>query len=490
MIRISQAAEISPFNILNRRTCVLSESKLSNVSFVLCEELLRNGIPFCVVDTKGDLKSLKIMYELLWLGRDKSDADMRYADFKKLSEEAVTSSIPIIFDVSEVSDSSKYVEDFMTSILKAAISHRRPYLLIINDAERYVPEEGAGIQALKDISMLKPGSGLGTVMLSENPSKMDRNIIRQCTNGIIGRVTKPENLKTVRRFENENESELPSLNDNEFFMLGGFGQTSKIILRRRIINEKLALEREIFSSLKIKNLAAKIRKEKVFGTERIKERITKDESKEKVKLKKRYVLFGDEIEDFKSINRVYKKVVQASVDDDGREFTILLNPETGVPYSYDNTLREMKEYEQVARLNEDEAKIMRLLSEGQSTKQILKERTGMNPEALSAALRNLMDRNKVIRSEDEQGNELFSVSNEFPLIRGLAGLDSRIIGESTPLSETADINEKNAVKLIKAISPGAEVKELKMIIYPFYRLEIAGQNPRTAIVDAVTGVKL
>ena len=73
MIRISPALEISPFKILNTRTCVLSEKNLDSAAFVFCEELLKNGVPFCIIDAKGEFNSLKTFYEMLWVGDEKSD---------------------------------------------------------------------------------------------------------------------------------------------------------------------------------------------------------------------------------------------------------------------------------------------------------------------------------------------------------------------------------------------------------------------------------
>ncbi|MBR9679172.1 MAG: ATP-binding protein [Nanoarchaeota archaeon] len=492
MIKISPALEVSPFKILNTRTCVLSEKNLENTAFVFCEELLKNGVPFCVIDTKGVFNRLKIFYDVLWVGGEESDINMHYCDFKKLAEKAITHSIPLILDTSKTSCYEEYLKEFFSNMINTATNSRRPYLIIINDSEIFLPETGDGITQLNEIALMKLGRGLGMILLSQKPSQIDKNVLHNCSNKLLGSLSKDDDIKSVNHFFNkENKLNLKELNDNEFIALGGFGKGNSINPRNRNITKQLLKERAIMTSLKMKKIIESLRKERTFKAEKVKERISKDESKNKIRLKKKYVLFGDEIEDIKRVSKVFKNVVEVTIEENGAEINLLFNATTGIPYYYDNTLHIRNEFGQFIELNDEESRTLSILSsEDSSTTQLLKDRTGMKHEEINNALSELMKKNKIIRAEDENGKEVFKTRNNIPMILGLSSMQSSIIGETEELSEKIEVNDKIITKLIKTINPDALIKEMKVLIYPFYKIEIASLNPRTVMIDAVTGIKI
>jgi hypothetical protein len=492
MIKISPALEVSAFKILNTKTCVLSDNSLKNLSFVICEELLSNGIPFCVVDEEGVFKNLRIKYQILWIGDETSDVEMHYCDFKKLAEKAIDKSLPVILDVSKIEKPDRYLEEFFSELINAATNHRRPYLLVIDNAEKYLPEAELGIRTLREIALMRSGRGLGLVVLSGKPSLLDRNVLNYCSNQIIGHLVREEDLKSVGLFFTEEDKvDLKALGNNEFVVRGGFESVVNIHPRKRYINHKAIKTHFPFTSVKMKEMAPDLRRERIIESERVLERISKEESKGLVRLKRKYLLFGDEVEDFKSITKMFKRVVQVRVDEGGKQLNLLFDANTSLPYDYDNTLRVREEFGQFAGLTNDEARVMAIVSsESMCTAQFLKDRTGMKHHELSDVVAELMKKGKLVRFESEGGSGLLRTSSEFPAVAGLHALQAEIVGDTESSTEKVELDEKPIVNLIKVISPQATIANIKVLFYPFYKVEIASLKPRTVIVDAVTGIKI
>jgi hypothetical protein len=128
--------------IVTGRTCVIgaSGSGKSYLVAVLCEELCRAGIPFLVIDTEGEYHTLKEKYDLLWVG-DEEGCDVRLNELR-LGDLAAAAPVsqPIILDLSETGDQPSVLGTFLAA-LYAEVSRRRvPYLVVLEEADRFVPQ--------------------------------------------------------------------------------------------------------------------------------------------------------------------------------------------------------------------------------------------------------------------------------------------------------------------------------------------------------------
>ena len=103
-----------------------------------------------------------------------------------------------------------------------------PFLMIMEEAHNFVPEKGFG-QTLSNDIMRKIASegrkfGLGIGVISQRPARIDKNVLSQCNNQFILRVTNPNDLKAISKsFEGINsevESMIKSLPPGVCFALG------------------------------------------------------------------------------------------------------------------------------------------------------------------------------------------------------------------------------------------------------------------------------
>lgn len=78
-----------------------------------------------------------------------------------------------------------------------------PGMVVIEEAHNYIPERGSGNAASTDIirTIAAEGRkfGLGLMVISQRPARVDKNVISQCNTQIIMRVTNPNDLKALSK---------------------------------------------------------------------------------------------------------------------------------------------------------------------------------------------------------------------------------------------------------------------------------------------------
>src|SRR3989338_5519882 len=288
--------------LVTGRTCVIGQSG-SGKSYtiaVLCEKLLQNNIAFCIVDTEGEYFSLKEKFEVLWVGGPQADVDIEKVDFEDLIEKSIKNNVPLILDVSDVLDQRKIVADFSSKLYEVGSDERQPYLLIVEEADKFVGQNKDSLKEIEEISKRGRKRGLGLLVATQRPSLVNKNVLSQCGNQLIGKLTTENDLKAVDLFfADRKELELlPKLSVGEFFVMGNLA-TQKVKMKcvERLTQHKGLTPKLVKKSqLKIEEIKSNIETEKQpkSGCLGSKSKITKEEV-EKIaesNRKKKHTLFG------------------------------------------------------------------------------------------------------------------------------------------------------------------------------------------------------
>ncbi|MCL1905227.1 MAG: DUF87 domain-containing protein [Methanomassiliicoccaceae archaeon] len=74
-----------------------------------------------------------------------------------------------------------------------------PMMLIVEEAHNYCPQQGTAIssRALATIASEGRKFGLGLMVISQRPAKIDKNVLSQCGTQIILKVTNPNDVKAI-----------------------------------------------------------------------------------------------------------------------------------------------------------------------------------------------------------------------------------------------------------------------------------------------------
>ncbi len=259
-LSISKDVVVSADELTTGRTCVIGQSG-SGKSYavaVICEELAKNNIGFCIIDTEGEYFSLKEKYEILWIGNDdRCNINIEEVDYERLARKSIKDSLPIIFDVSEADAPEEKVGNFLSVLYKVESKIKQPYLLIVEEVDKFAPQRGNVIPEIEEISRRGRKRGLGMLIATQRPALVNKNILSQCGNQLVGKLTIKNDLDSVRPFFEDVGSleKLPGLKPGQFFIQGNFSGPKFIKIRKRETRHKAVTPKIIRRKSKaIKNL--------------------------------------------------------------------------------------------------------------------------------------------------------------------------------------------------------------------------------------------
>ena len=229
---------VDPNLLVTGRTCVLgaSGSGKSYTVAVICEELCRHQVPFALIDTEGEYSGIKEKYEAIWVGEDEQ-CDLKWGSFAidDLAGQAPDIA-PLIVDLSETENPRDKVSALLTALYKEATSRRVPYLVILEEADRFVPQQGERVSIFDEIARRGRKRGMGLMVCSQRPSLVDKNILSQCGNQLIGKLIIQNDLKSVSQFFPGKglPKQLTALRPGEFYAMGGLSpEPIRVTIRKR-----------------------------------------------------------------------------------------------------------------------------------------------------------------------------------------------------------------------------------------------------------------
>ena len=212
--------------LVTGRTCLIAQSGAGKswAIAVLCERLCAAGVGFCIVDTEGEYFSLKDRYPIQWVGRDdRCDHDIQKLDLREFFTRAVVNGTPVIFDVSEAEMREK-VTGLAEALYEIESLLKIPYLLILEEADKFIPQSRDSLKKIEEISRRGRKRGLGLLVATQRPALVNKNVLSQCNNQMMGKLSIENDLKAVDLFFSSREEveSLVSLEPGEFFIMGRF----------------------------------------------------------------------------------------------------------------------------------------------------------------------------------------------------------------------------------------------------------------------------
>jgi hypothetical protein len=210
--------------VVTGRTCVIgaSGSGKSYLVAVVCEELCKAGVPFLIIDTEGEYYTLKEKYDLLWVGDDEK-CDIRWRELRprELASAALESQ-PIILDLSGLADQRSALGTFLGPLYAEVSRRRLPYLVVLEEADRFIPQAGERLPVLDEMARRGRKRGLGLVVCTQRPSVVDKNVLSQCSNQLIGRLVIRNDLQAVSHFfpGQQLPKQLTTLSPGSFYAMG------------------------------------------------------------------------------------------------------------------------------------------------------------------------------------------------------------------------------------------------------------------------------
>lgn len=220
------------------RTCVIgaSGSGKSYAVGVICEELCKGHVPFAIVDTEGEHAGLKEKYEVIVVGEgEKCDLQWSSLDRARLAGQAPDIA-PLVLDVSETENPKERVGALLSSIYLEVEERRTPYLIIVEEADRFIPQYGDRVPIFDEVARRGRKRGVGLIVCTQRPSLVDKNILSQCGNQLIGKLVIKNDLQAVAQFFSGRElpKQLTTLEPGRFYAMGGLSPVPRSIKIRKM----------------------------------------------------------------------------------------------------------------------------------------------------------------------------------------------------------------------------------------------------------------
>jgi len=191
----------------------------------ICEECFGHA-GIIIIDPEGEYVSLREKYPFLIIGKD-IPLQLETAEF--MADKILEANISVIIDLSmtEVELGKEYVDKLLRRFFFLETTARKPYLVIVEEAEEFGPEKGIAtttcLEILRNITKKGGKRGIGIIIIAHRPAWVSKGILSQCTNKAIGRIDWPSDLNVLEEYARIPKSaieKLPTLDKGVFCFAG------------------------------------------------------------------------------------------------------------------------------------------------------------------------------------------------------------------------------------------------------------------------------
>jgi len=175
----------------------------------ICEELCRNGVPFVIIDPEGEYYSLREKFGVFVVGVGKEencDVSVGSEHAEALARQFLQSTIPLIIDLSgadvEEEEAHGFLAQFMDHLIRLEGALRVSCLVVIDEADEYIPERGhktRGEDYAQFSKLVKKGGkrGIGTIIISHRPTWVAKDLLAKCQNWILMNQRYKDDLERI-----------------------------------------------------------------------------------------------------------------------------------------------------------------------------------------------------------------------------------------------------------------------------------------------------
>ncbi len=503
--------------VVTGRTCVLgsSGSGKSYTVGVLCEELCRSEVPFAIVDTEGEHTGLKEKFEAIWVGEER-DSDLFWdgLDLKDLASQAPDIS-PLILDVSDLTDPKEKVSAFITALYETLTERRTPYLVVVEEADKFVPQYGQRVPIFAEVARRGRKRGMGLMICSQRPSLVDKNVLSQCGNQLIGKLIIQNDLQSVAQFFPGKglPKELTALRAGQFFAMGGFSpQPSLVTIKKRVTKPggvTPSLAKRVVKKY-VGPADAKVVAPMNHGTERgeghasgkaalgLPPSIKAEDLPITVRRERSFGIFGPK-ETVTGVTPEFRTLIQLGVRlRKGllkRRFETVyayLDGGTGKEVYIERGLRVARGFEKLLGLTTLQVEVLREVRPDSDTSALdVASALGESKSTVSRVLNFLNDR-RLVRTIEVRNRKLYRRLTDLPgepsepVPLELGDVDMKEGRVLPPRIKESDVRDA-----VKGLWEGADVDTFETFLYPVFRVElVVRRKHRQVLIDGRSGKEL
>jgi len=500
--------EVNGNVVATGRTCVIgaSGSGKSYTVGVICEELCKSQVPFAIVDTEGEHSGLKEKYEVVNVG-DGPTCDLQWSstDLQQLGSQAPDIA-PLILDVSETEAPKEKVGELLSRIYEEVERRRTPYLIVLEEADRFVPQNGEKVPIFGEIARRGRKRGIGLMVCTQRPSLVDKNVLSQCGNQLIGKLVIRNDLQAVAQFFSGHDlpKQLTTLEPGRFFAMGGLSPAPRLVTIRKLDTHYGGTTPRLGSRVvkpfsprvtEALRRSAKPGKASPAALMGINPAFSAEDVPTIVKRDKSFIFFGKE-EVVANAELILRPMVEVGVAIKTGMIKkriemryLILDGQTGKAVDLRDTPAMYEGLERLIGLNTQEIEVLRTtkLDKDMSALEIA-NKVGVSKEMLRRPMR-LLEEKRLIRSYQVGKTRVFRrvfAFPEFPWHESEQPLET--VDDSKAKLEEYKLDEEKVREVIKGLISYSDVQSFKRFVYPLYRVELMMKRRKRIVwLDGQTG---
>lgn len=203
------------------------------------EEFHRVGAPFIAFDPVGKWSALTLAADgegpglsIPVIGGFRGDVPLDEELAEPVARYLIDNGLSAVVDVSQLRSKARslYAAKFFEEAFETSKRVQRPHMVGTDEVQLIAPqvltkEARLAYEALLSVVRLGRNYGLGSMMLSQRPESVNKEVLNLIECLFVGRLTGPQERKTIKGWVTHNKAnvqaqleELPSLGKGEFFL--------------------------------------------------------------------------------------------------------------------------------------------------------------------------------------------------------------------------------------------------------------------------------
>ncbi|HEV2389285.1 MAG TPA: hypothetical protein VGS04_01035, partial [Nitrososphaerales archaeon] len=346
----------------------------------------------------------------------------------------------------------------------------------------------------------------GLMVCTQRPSLVDKNILSQCGNQLIGKLVIRNDLQAVAQFFSGHElpKQLTTLQAGRFFAMGGLSPASKLVAIRKKDTHYGGTTPKLgtrvvkpFSPALTRALSKSVKpgKAQAGGLVGVSPSFTAEDVPAIVKRDKSFIFFGKEevVANAQLILRPMVEVgvaVKAGVLKKRIEMRyLILDGQTGKAVDLRDTPTMYEGLERLIGLNSEEIEVLRTTKPDKDMSVLeIANKVGVSKEMLRRPMR-LLEEKRLVRSVQVGKTRVFRRIFAFPEFPWhLSEQPLEPVSDSKAKVEDYKLDEEKVREVIKGLISYSDVQSFKRFVYPLFRVElIMKRRKRIVWLDGQTG---
>jgi len=222
MLTISKTLDL-PADISTKASAILGirGSGKTNTGVVIVEGLLEESRPMVVIDPldvwwglRSSTGGSRAGFKVVVCGGEHGDLPLAEGDGATLADFVVEHQVPLVLSLRHLRKAAqqRFVTSFAEQLYhrKGETKHRVPLLVVIDEADSFVPQRVGGnearmVGAIEDLVRRGRSAGIGVLMISQRAASINKDVLTQIELLIAHRHTSPQDRSALKAWIEAND---------------------------------------------------------------------------------------------------------------------------------------------------------------------------------------------------------------------------------------------------------------------------------------------